>query len=205
MVEKISNGNNNEDKFILMGLDEAGDLGEILKNKTAKKILNFLGDVKEASEKDMADGLDAPINTIEYNLKKLVKARLVEKTKNFFWSVKGKKIPMYKLAKKHIIIGTKKPSLSYIKNLLPVIIGGFFGVFSRFLILRGSFTENIVRSENSLDSSMKGLETLTQTGELNRPFEWLVNTPYWVWFLAFALITFLVILIIKKLKGGSKI
>ena len=44
-----------DDKFILMGLDDAGDIAEALKNPTCKKILNFLGDVKEASEKDIAD------------------------------------------------------------------------------------------------------------------------------------------------------
>lgn len=130
MKEKIKNN-----KFILMGLDEAGNLGEVLKNKTAKKILEFLGDVNEVSEKDLSIALHIPINTVEYNLKKLIKSGLVDKTNNFFWSVKGKKIPTYKLAKKHIIIGTKKPSLSYIKSLLPVIfVSGFVGLIVRFLI-----------------------------------------------------------------------
>ena len=40
MVENNNDEMNN--KFILMGLDEAGDIGEILKNKTSKKILNYL-------------------------------------------------------------------------------------------------------------------------------------------------------------------
>jgi len=112
-------------KFILMGLEDsrAGHIAEVLKNKTCKKVLDFLADRKEASEQDIARGLDLPINTAEYNLKKLIKAGLVEKTKNFFWSVKGKKIPMYKLARKHIIISpSKKPSLSYLKSILPAIL-----------------------------------------------------------------------------------
>ena len=112
-----------DDKFILMGLDDAGDIAEALKNPTCKKILNFLGDVKEASEKDIEDALQMPINTVEYNLNKLTKSKLVDKAKNFFWSVKGKKIPMYKLARKHIIISpNKNPSLSYLKTILPVIL-----------------------------------------------------------------------------------
>ncbi len=112
------------DKFILMGLDDdrTGYIAEILKNPTCKKILDFLADIKEASEKDIADGLGIPINTTEYNLEKLVKSGLVKKAKNFFWSVKGKKIPMYKLVKKHIIISqNKNPSLSYVKSILPAI------------------------------------------------------------------------------------
>lgn len=111
-------------KFILMGLgdENSKEMAEVLGNKTSKKILDFLADRKEASEKDIADGLGMAMNTVEYNLKKLIKVGLVDKTKNFFWSVKGKKIPMYKLARKHIIISpNKKPSLDALKAILPVI------------------------------------------------------------------------------------
>ena len=76
--------NKMDDKFILMGLEDsrAGHVAEVLKNKTCKKILDFLADTKEASELDISKGLGMPINTAEYNLKKLIKAGLVEKTKN---------------------------------------------------------------------------------------------------------------------------
>jgi len=113
-----------DDKFILMGIDDADDVADALRSKTAKKILDFLADEKEASEKDIADGLGMPINTVEYNLKKLIKAGFVKKSKNFFWSVKGKKIEVYKLAKKHIIISPNKtkPTMSYLKTLLPVLV-----------------------------------------------------------------------------------
>src|SRR4030042_1084632 len=114
-----------DDKFILMGLgdERAEHIAEVLKNKTCKKILDYLGDIKEASEKDISDSLKMPINTVEYNLNKLIKSGLVTKTKNFFWSVKGKKIPMYKLARKHIIISpNKSPSMNYLKTILPVVL-----------------------------------------------------------------------------------
>jgi len=114
-----------DDKFILMGLgdERSAKVAEVLKSLTCKKILNYLSEIREASEKDIADALKIPINTVEYNLKKLIKSGLVDKAKNFFWSVKGKKIPMYKLARKHIIISpSKKPSLSYLKNILPVVL-----------------------------------------------------------------------------------
>ncbi len=113
-----------DDKFILTSLNDENSkhIAGVLGNKTCKKMLDFLADTKEASEQDIAKGLDVPINTIEYNLKKLTKSGLVSKTKNFFWSVKGRKINMYKLAKKHIIISpNKKPNLNYLKSILPVI------------------------------------------------------------------------------------
>ena len=113
------------DKFILVGLNDerSKQIAEVLKNKTCKKIIGHLGDVKEASEKDISDACDIPMNTVGYNIKNLIKAGLVEKTKNFFWSVKGKKIKMYKLARKHIVISpSKKPNLTMLKGILPVIL-----------------------------------------------------------------------------------
>lgn len=115
-----------DDKFILIGLDDerAKDVADVISNKTCKKILDYLSDVKEASEQDIAKGLGIPINTAEYNLGKLVKSGLVDKAKNFFWSVKGKKIGMFKLAKKHIIISpkSKRVDMKALKTILPVIL-----------------------------------------------------------------------------------
>ena len=87
-----------DDKFIMMNLNDekSKKVAEVIGNKTCKKILDHLSETKEASEKDIADTLGIPLNTTEYNLKKLMGVGLVEKTKNFFWSKKGRKIPMYK-------------------------------------------------------------------------------------------------------------
>lgn len=108
----------------MMGIDDerSKKVAEILGNKTCKKIIDHLSETNEASEKDIADALSIPINTVEYNLKKLLDSGLIDKTKNFFWSKKGKKIDMYKLARKHIVISPKsKPSYSALKTIIPVI------------------------------------------------------------------------------------
>ena len=150
-----------DDKFILMGINDerSGQMAEILKSKTAKKILDFLSDVKEASEKDIADGLEAPINTIEYNLKKLVKTGLVKVSRNYFWSVKGKKIPMYQLARKHIIISpSKKPNLSYIKTLLPVIL---VAALILFLATMVTFPDQSTTEEQNQLNRFSSYEELT--------------------------------------------
>ncbi len=114
-----------DDKFIMMNLDDerSKNIADVLGNKTCRKIIDYLSDVKEASEKDIADALSMPLNTVEYNLNKLIKSGLIEKTKNFFWSVKGRKIDMYKLANKHIIISPKsKPKMEMIKTIVPVVL-----------------------------------------------------------------------------------
>ncbi|GBE20578.1 beta propeller domain protein [archaeon BMS3Abin17] len=113
-----------DDKFIMMNLNDekSKKVAEVIGNKTCKKILNHLSETKEASEKDIADTLGIPLNTTEYNLKKLMGVGLVEKTKNFFWSKKGRKIPMYKVAKKHIVISPRsKPTLTALKTIIPLI------------------------------------------------------------------------------------
>ena len=157
-------------KFILIGLEDAGDVAEALKNKTCKKLLNYLAEIKEASEKDISDALKIPINTVEYNLKKLIKSGLVDKTKNFFWSVKGKKIPMYKLVRKHIIISpSKNPSLSYIKSILPVVLISAILV----VILSGIYLfpkQNIISEQDKINQFQSQEELnnfIKQSQELN--------------------------------------
>src|SRR3989344_2274079 len=122
-----------DDKFILMGLgdENSKDIADIMKSKTAKKIIDYLADRKEASEKEIADNLGMPLNTAEYNLNKLVKTGLVKKSDKIYWSEKGKRIEMYQMARKHIIISSdSKPSLSYLKSILP-----FIAVFAVLLVV----------------------------------------------------------------------
>ena len=113
------------DKFIMISLgdERAKKISEVLGNATCKKILDYLAETKEASENDISKDLKIPLNTVEYNLKKLISVGLVEKTKNHFWSQKGKKIPTYKAAKKHIIISPKsnpKINMNALKTIIPI-------------------------------------------------------------------------------------
>jgi len=123
-----------DDKFILMNMDDerTKKVAEVMGSATCKKIIEHLAETKEASEKDIADALGIPINTAEYNLKKLIESGLVEKTKNFFWSVKGKKIGMFKLANKHIVISPKpkkRPDMNALKVILPILLAALAVVF----------------------------------------------------------------------------
>ncbi len=115
-----------DDKFILMNMDDkrSKKIAEVMGNETCKKIIDYLTYNSEKSEEDIAKALDMKINTVEYNLKKLLEAGLVEKAKNFFWSKRGKKIPLYKLAKKHIVISPKnsRPNFAALKTIIPVIL-----------------------------------------------------------------------------------
>jgi DNA-binding transcriptional ArsR family regulator len=113
------------DKYLLFSLEDekSKKLGEVISNSTCKKIISVLAE-SELSENDLAKKLSLPINTIEYNLKKLLHAGILETSKNFFWSVRGKKIQTYKIANKLIVISPKKTFMSKITSLgiLPAVL-----------------------------------------------------------------------------------
>ncbi|MFA5485369.1 MAG: helix-turn-helix domain-containing protein [Candidatus Pacearchaeota archaeon] len=100
------------------------DIAEAITNKTCKKILNYLTK-NEKTISEISVELNIPINTVEYNIKKLLNSGLIEK-KSFWWSVKGKKMPTYTVSNKRIIISPKR----YTNNLKYLIALGITGVIS---------------------------------------------------------------------------
>jgi len=101
------------EKHIMIDLDDekAGKVAEVLSSGACKRILSVLAE-KNMSESDLAKELKIPLNTLEYNLKKLIEVGLVEKAKDFFWSSKGKRIPVYKAVRKSIVITPNTKKLS---------------------------------------------------------------------------------------------
>jgi len=134
-------------------------MAEALGNPTCKKIIDYLSDNSGKSEEDIAKAMGMKLNTLEYNLKKLLDSGLVEKTKSFFWSKKGKKIPLYKLANKHIIISPKstRPSIPMLKAIIPVII-------SIILIIA---IIAILSPPNVKQDKVEGLRKFSSSEELN--------------------------------------
>ena len=99
----------------------AGKIADALSNKTAKKILNYLTDKEEMSGSEIAAELNLPLNTVTYNLKTLTDAGLIEKANRLFWSSKGKKMELYKLSNKKIIISPRIASRSIIAGIVGVL------------------------------------------------------------------------------------
>lgn len=154
-------------KYLLLSLDDekAKHLADVLGNKTCKRIIDVLAEKNEASEKDLADELSMPINTVEYNLKKLMDADIVEKSKKFFWSTKGKKIPMYKLSNKSIIISPKSRISSQVKSILPVaLISGlaavgvraYYGIYQATRSFESYSNEAALYAQDSASKMVQG-------------------------------------------------
>jgi len=91
---------------VSLGDDKIKEISEAIGSKTCNKILDALAD-EQLTVSDLSKKLKMPLNTVDYNIKKLVKARLIEKASHW-WSVKGKKMPTYKVSNKKIIISPKK-------------------------------------------------------------------------------------------------
>jgi DNA-binding transcriptional ArsR family regulator len=160
-----------------MGDKKAKGIAEILRNETSKKILDLLSERAEASEKDIASDLGMRINTVEYNLKKLLNTGLIEKSKRFFWSRKGRKIDMYKVAKKHIVISPKetKPSLSKLKSIIPVLLISL--VFAFFVMYYFS-GQQVFKAGFEAEP----MATVTTLAEREATTSFLTAQNYWLWF-----------------------
>jgi DNA-binding transcriptional ArsR family regulator len=121
--------------------DRAKYIAEVLGNKTCKKILELLAR-KDLTVTDIAKELDVPLNTVDYNIKKLIKSGLIEQV-DYFWSVKGKKMPVYRVANKKIVIS---PRDSFIKKtILPSFLISLFGGLGVYLVGRWQTTKTLTK------------------------------------------------------------
>jgi predicted transcriptional regulator len=190
----------NEDNFILVSLNDekSKSIAEVIGSKTCKTIINYLAEIKEASQKDLSTALKIPLNTIEYNIKKLLDSGFIQKTKNFFWSKKGKKIIMYKLSKKSIIISHKKSSINKFKSILPAFIFGISVTFAIGVYEKLNNTSNELIARNP-ELVSKSLDAFAESQSVNL-FENPMGLPIWVWFLLGFLIAITIISIVNWRK-----
>jgi DNA-binding Lrp family transcriptional regulator len=200
-----------ENHFMLVSLEDSKSkaISEVLGSKTCKKIIGYLSERKEASQQDLSNALGIPMNTLDYNIKKLLDSGFIQKRKNFFWSKKGKKIVMYELSNKSIVISPKKTSSQKFKSILPALILTAAGTFAVWVYEKVRYAEiyareNIVTPavDSSQDILLKGAEAVSLTGTSSDYSSLAASVPtlIWPWFLAGALLTILTISIINWKK-----
>ena len=195
-----------EDKFVLVSLSDkkSKKIAEVISNETARKILDYLGDKNKVSPIELSKRLNVPISTITYNLKLLSEHGLIVK-EDEVWSDKGRKVSLYSIAKKMILIVPKgfdwKDSL---KKILPVFLLGTLAtvgtwIYEKFyLVSRAVVTEDyailadeVVTKEFLLESTNDAI-SLTQ------------NTNYWPYVLGVTLFITLIILITELWRNRKK-
>jgi predicted transcriptional regulator len=188
-----------DDKFMLISMEDETSkaVAEVLVSKTCKKIINYLAEIKEASQKDLSDALKIPMNTLDYNVKKLLESGFIQKKKNFFWSKKGKKIVMYELSNKSIVISPKKSTAEKIKSIIPAFILTAAGTFAVAVFEKITSARAVIGMEN-YDSSMESaiLSEVAKAPTMITPQAF----PIWGWFLAGSLLAIFIISIINWRK-----
>lgn len=183
------------DKYVLFGLDDdkAKKLGYAISNDTARKIVNFLAE-NEASETEISKQLGLAMNTVEYNLKKLLEAGIIEKSKKFFWSSKGKRISVYKVANKLIVIAPKKSgAYSKLKSVVPVVL--IAGILTAFIAW---YSKARVFMQEGLKKEIEEVAPTAVTGAreaVEKVPEIVTSQPIWLWFLIGSLVAIIAFLI----------
>lgn len=192
------------EKYLLFSLEDekAKKLGEVISNPTCKKIVNLLAE-REMSETEIAGELKIPINTVDYNIKKLVEAGIVEKAKHW-WSVKGKRIEMYRVANKLIVISPKRSNVySKLKGIMPVVvISGILTLFVSWYYRAQSQSYKVVESvsQEAADLVTKVMPASASGGVsdaanfISRTSE-IVSNSAWEWFLVGSIVAIIAFLI----------
>lgn len=162
------------------------NLAEVIANKTCKKILDLLAE-KEASQKEISTELKIPLNTIGHNITKLLKAELIEKTPNYFWSSRGKKILYYRLSNKSIVISPKSSPLSKLKTLTPALL-----ITGALAILINSLQKTTLNSQTQKIAQDSFSRTLETTATYAPTLASASEPNLALWFFAGAIITILI-------------
>jgi len=201
--------------FILVSLDDEKSkaISEVLGSSTCKKIISYLTETKEASQKDLSDALKIPMNTVEYNIKKLLDSGFIQKRTNFFWSKKGKKIIMYELSNKSIVISHKKFPSEKIKSILPAFILTAAGTFALWAyekissvsvtperVLSNSYDAVATKAQELAGTSSGGAGSITASVSPSDLITSSSYTPLWLWFLIGGLISIFVISLVNWRK-----
>jgi DNA-binding transcriptional ArsR family regulator len=193
--------------FISLDLSDSRikQISEIIGNDTCKKILRLIAE-EELTETDISVKLGIPLNTIDYNIKKLLNSGLIESTKHW-WSVKGKKIPSYRLSNKKIIISPRSfSSQKAVVSLL--VITGFAGFAIKKLIetIEGENISASIKAEFAQRADLSTAETSQCVGGASMNCgagsagSWLANLAGWEWFLIGAWFGIILFFLFIKLR-----
>jgi predicted transcriptional regulator len=163
----------------------AARVAEVISNKSCKRMLSLLSS-KELSESELASELRLPASTVNYSMKKLVAAGLVQRTKQL-WSSKGKSVPVYGVSEKHIVISPK----TILTGTLPALL--LSGVFA--LALR-TWANHSVSSVTRKAENAALVVTSADNAYGGVVYSALANAPNaWAWFFLGSLVAILIVLV----------
>ena len=178
-------------KYLMFSLndDRVGNLGEILGNKTSRKILDLLSE-KDLSESDISRILDIPFSTVSYNIGKLLKVGLIKEKMHLF-SVKGKRVPLYTVSNRDILISPGESSRDKLKGSVSLI--SVSAIFTAFIIWLERFRK-IPREEVFMGAAEAAPMLLEKSAEVTSSSGFPFGVVGWflfvMWFLVLAFVIF---------------
>ncbi len=202
-----------EKQYLMFDIQDARAevIAEVLSNKTCKKILSLLTE-KEMSETDVAKELGIPANTAHYNIQKLVSSGLVEVANKFFWSIKGRKVALYKISNKKVIIS---PKTSF-KGIVPAVIAtGIVALGVKIFTGNSNMGSGDIYSASrdvtlskASESTTYGAEAIAvtmpyQTGDIAVQVGNIGSIAPWSWFLLGAWAALLIFVLFNIRRGSS--
>ena len=170
------------DKYIMLDINDerAGKIADVLQNKTCKRILLYLAE-HEANEVDLVKNLNIPATTVHYDIKKLLDADFVVSLRSF-WSVKGKKMPVYKISDKKIVISPRN-SLGTVKLLITLALTGLAAGVVK--LWSTSFFQTADSSSESISELVKTSVASIPSSLPVSPNQIFASSPspeIWLWF-----------------------
>ena len=191
-------------KYINIDLDDERikDLADVISNKTSKKIISYLAD-KESSETEISRDLKLRANTVNYNIKKLLQSGLIEKSKKWNWSVKGKKIPYYIIADKKIVISPK--SLGNVKQTFMALAATGFAALGVKYYTEQQFTRMALETSENVDKVASSAESVTSGADVAQAAievtTQITQMPdLWIWFFLGGLVALVIYFLLGKFK-----
>jgi len=184
-------------KYLSIDLDDPRikNLSDVISNKTCKKILDYLAD-NEACETEIARDLKLPANTVNYNVKKLLKSGLIEKSKVFFWSVKGRKIIRYKVANKKILISPKPVTKTVLSLLGSVIITGLIALGIKSYTISQMSQTGVYRAEEDMAPAAGAVMSAVE-----KSADVVIQIPeIWIWFLLGGICSLIIYVVLSKVR-----
>lgn len=150
-------------------------LADIMSNTTCKQILSLLAE-QELSESEIAQKLNARLNTVNYNMKKLVGAGLIVPVRSL-WSRKGRAVKVYKVSQKKIVISPTARLKGIVPAFLVALVGAFglraWELSSRIAQDTGLSAQKVAESTSIASYAMPVAVSTESVG----------GSPLWIWFL----------------------
>ena len=197
----MPNNLNNEENFMLVSLDDdkSKEIAEVISSPTCRKVINYLAERKEASQKDLADALHISLNTLDYNIKKLLSSGFIQKRKNFFWSKKGKKIIMYELSRKSIVISHKNTPAQKLKSIVPAVIVAAAGTIALWAYEKiNSFSQTAPNLK--YDAGVMEASQIVGASSSGTNFISSIPAPVWIWFATGAFVAIIIFSLVNWRK-----